>query len=259
MPRGVGLLKRKRGGIEPENASLPPWALQVRPHFLLLKAGARGPITTSNPEFQKWFDQGHTLLHGFWLFEAERSLCWALKLDPECAMAYWGLARATEMSPKRAKTFVPDRAPDHTQSDFRLHLAQDCCGSLPDAIYVMVPRGKTCRGVEIRDNRIRVARVKVPEASGGYTPSEEGSTMVGVLISLMNNVQLSPAMEADTEGVLENVLVQGNRIVGNTFEDIAAIAVVVEGTSNQVALRGADDTVRDLGTGNRVTQQPERE
>jgi hypothetical protein len=34
MPRGVGLLKRKRAGIEPENASLPPWALQVRPHFL---------------------------------------------------------------------------------------------------------------------------------------------------------------------------------------------------------------------------------
>jgi len=27
MPRGVRLFKRKRGGIEPENASLPPWAL----------------------------------------------------------------------------------------------------------------------------------------------------------------------------------------------------------------------------------------
>ena len=66
------------------------------------------PITTSNPEVQKWFDQGHTLLHGFWFFEAERSFRWALKLDPECAMAYWGLARAAEMSPKRAKTFMEE-------------------------------------------------------------------------------------------------------------------------------------------------------
>src|SRR5713226_4412058 len=30
------------------------------------------PITTSNPEVQKWFDQGNTLLHSFWYYEAER-------------------------------------------------------------------------------------------------------------------------------------------------------------------------------------------
>lgn len=51
------------------------------------------PITTSNPEAQKWFDQGNALLHSFWYFEAERSFRWCLKLDPDCAMAYWGLAR----------------------------------------------------------------------------------------------------------------------------------------------------------------------
>ena len=49
-----------------------------------------------------------------------------------------------------------------------------------------------------------------------------------------------------------------NEIAGNTFEDIAGIAVVVEGASNHVALRSADDTVRDMGPDNRVTQQPER-
>jgi hypothetical protein len=42
-----------------------------------------------------WFDQGHTLLHNFWYYEAERAFRWCLKLDPECAMAYWGLARVT--------------------------------------------------------------------------------------------------------------------------------------------------------------------
>ena len=52
------------------------------------------PITTSVPEVQEWFDQGNTLLHSFWYFEAERAFRWCLKLDPDCAMAWWGLGRA---------------------------------------------------------------------------------------------------------------------------------------------------------------------
>ncbi len=51
------------------------------------------PITTKVPEVQEWFDQGNTLLHSFWFEEAERSFRWCIKLDPDCAMAYWGLAR----------------------------------------------------------------------------------------------------------------------------------------------------------------------
>ena len=51
------------------------------------------PITTADPEVQQWFDQGNTLLHSFWFEEAERTFRWCLKLDPNCAMAYWGLAR----------------------------------------------------------------------------------------------------------------------------------------------------------------------
>lgn len=51
------------------------------------------PITSKVPEVQEWFDQGNALLQSFWYEEAERSFRWCLKLDPECAMAYWGLAR----------------------------------------------------------------------------------------------------------------------------------------------------------------------
>src|SRR5580704_2948013 len=56
---------------------------------------AHFPITTSNPEVQRWFDQGNALLHSFWDYEAERSFRWCLKLEPDNAMAYWGLARAS--------------------------------------------------------------------------------------------------------------------------------------------------------------------
>jgi peroxiredoxin/tetratricopeptide (TPR) repeat protein len=50
-------------------------------------------ITTKDPEVQKWFNQGNVLLHSFWFEEAERSFRWCLKLEPDNAMAYWGLAR----------------------------------------------------------------------------------------------------------------------------------------------------------------------
>jgi parallel beta-helix repeat protein len=201
----------------------------------------------------------------------------------------------------------------------------------PDAIYVLVRRGETCRGTEIRDNTIHVRRVKIPapcasvptcNAPIGAPPTESDSTIVGTPISLVNNTaQSRPGMSASaTEGVLENIVVEGNRVVGaeglgvriqnasrnrildntiekiarrapfpgntwdsaaplwgaangsgiwvspgsdeneiagNSFEDLAAFAVFIQGSNNQVTLRTVSDTVRDLGTNSRVTHQPE--
>ena len=62
------------------------------------------PITSSNHEVQMWFDQGNSLLHSYWFYEAERAFRWTLKLDPECAMCYWGMARASGGT--RRATFV---------------------------------------------------------------------------------------------------------------------------------------------------------
>jgi haloalkane dehalogenase len=46
----------------------------------------------------------------------------------------------------------------------------------------------------------------------------------------------------------------GNEVVGNVFEDVAAHAVVIEGDSNVVEVRSANDAVRDEGRSNRVSQ-----
>ncbi|MFN0205675.1 MAG: tetratricopeptide repeat protein [Planctomycetota bacterium] len=51
-------------------------------------------ITTSSPEAQKLFDQGLLLCYAFNHEEAERRFQRALQFDPNCAMAYWGLAHA---------------------------------------------------------------------------------------------------------------------------------------------------------------------
>src|SRR5574340_356790 len=50
------------------------------------------PITTTNPEAQRFFDQGVAQMHSFWSVEAERSFRQAAELDPEAPMPYWGIA-----------------------------------------------------------------------------------------------------------------------------------------------------------------------
>lgn len=192
-----------------------------------------------------------------------------------------------------------------------------------DGIYVMAMRGEVCRGIELRDNTVEVRRVSAPREWPVIDPTAEDTTVVGIPISLVNITQVVPrpgASEDDPEGVLEDILVEGNRIIGaeglgievlnasrnrivgntitqierrepfpgnnwgflpptwetangsaiwvsagsegnviagNTFEAIAGEAVVVEGDRNEVMLRSTDNTVRDLGSSNRVTQQPE--
>jgi peroxiredoxin/tetratricopeptide (TPR) repeat protein len=66
------------------------------------------PITTQVPEVQEWFDQGNALLHSFWYYEAERAFRWCIKLDPECAMAYWGLARSVQEDRERFDAFLQE-------------------------------------------------------------------------------------------------------------------------------------------------------
>ena len=50
------------------------------------------PVTSDHPEVQRWFDQGLMLSYGFNHDAAERSFLKATRLDPECAMCWWGAA-----------------------------------------------------------------------------------------------------------------------------------------------------------------------
>lgn len=52
------------------------------------------PITTADPDAQRYFDQGLTIDFAFNHAESLRSFRAAQKLDPECAMCYWGEALA---------------------------------------------------------------------------------------------------------------------------------------------------------------------
>ncbi|NQV23036.1 MAG: redoxin domain-containing protein [Rhodopirellula sp.] len=65
-------------------------------------------VTTTIPEAADFVRQGMGQLYGYWYLEAERSFRQAAMLDPDCAIAYWGMARANDKNDKRAKSFIEE-------------------------------------------------------------------------------------------------------------------------------------------------------
>ena len=65
-------------------------------------------ISTANPGTQAYFDQGVRLLFAFNHAEAIRSFREAARLDPDCAMCWWGVAFA--LGPNINLTMQPDAA-----------------------------------------------------------------------------------------------------------------------------------------------------
>jgi peroxiredoxin/tetratricopeptide (TPR) repeat protein len=63
-------------------------------------------VTTQSKEAQAFIDQGVAQLHSFYYFESERSFRQAAQLDPNCAMAYWGMAMSNVYNNRRAKGFI---------------------------------------------------------------------------------------------------------------------------------------------------------
>ena len=67
------------------------------------------PVSTTKPEAQRFFDQGFAFVYAFNHDEAIRSFKRAAELDPEMAMAYWGIALALgpninlDVDPEREK------------------------------------------------------------------------------------------------------------------------------------------------------------
>lgn len=77
------------------------------------------PITTRIALAQQFFNQGFGQLHGFWYFEAERSFRQVATLDPECAMAYFGMTLANVNNESRAKGFIAEAVKRKSQASER--------------------------------------------------------------------------------------------------------------------------------------------
>src|ERR1700719_2204521 len=102
---------------------------QSKPATLMSGVGnVHHPVSTTNPEAQKFFDQGLRLIYAFNHDEAARSFQRATELDPKLAMAYWGIAEA--VGPNYNDPASEDR---FVQAHQAIQKAVDLSGNASDA------------------------------------------------------------------------------------------------------------------------------
>lgn len=77
------------------------------------------PVSSKAAQAQEFFNQGVGQLHGFWYFEAERSFRQVAALDPDCALAYWGMAMANANNERRARGFIAEAVERKDKADKR--------------------------------------------------------------------------------------------------------------------------------------------
>ena len=99
---GIAACAKQEEATEPTGAQPAPSAEEDR-NALAARAGAPlfdgmgrhdHPITTSDPNAQRYFNQGLVIDFAFNHAESVRSFRAAQTLDPDCAMCYWGEALA---------------------------------------------------------------------------------------------------------------------------------------------------------------------
>jgi tetratricopeptide (TPR) repeat protein len=61
---------------------------------------------TGAPQAQMWFDQGLNLLHDFWDYESARAFEQSIRVDPQCAMCYWGMFQAETFAHSNSKYYA---------------------------------------------------------------------------------------------------------------------------------------------------------
>jgi tetratricopeptide (TPR) repeat protein len=96
---------------EPDLCVVPPGAQPLLPARLMEGVGATSmPVTTRSDEARAFFNQGVAQLHSFWVIEAERSFLQAATLDPDMAMAWWGIAMSAAGDHRPAFQLMRDPA-----------------------------------------------------------------------------------------------------------------------------------------------------
>jgi tetratricopeptide (TPR) repeat protein len=83
---------------------------------------------TATPQAQAWFNQGLNLLHDFWDYESAKAFEQALRVDPQCAMCYWGLYRA--------ESYYHSTAPDYADISLEKAVSLEKRASKRERLYI---------------------------------------------------------------------------------------------------------------------------
>lgn len=108
------------------------------------------PITTSTPEAQIWFDRGLNWTYGFNHDEAIACFKRALDVDPNCAMAAWGIAYAG--------------GPNYNRP-WRLYDDKSCAKALGKAYEATQTALSLCTGLsDVEDALIKALSTRYPQS-----------------------------------------------------------------------------------------------
>ena len=94
IPSSPGILAQMNMGthVMEMQDEIPPEKLP--PPVRIAGIGNAHLEITAAPEAQVWFDQGLNLLHDYWDYESARAFEQGVRVDPQCAMCFWGLYEA---------------------------------------------------------------------------------------------------------------------------------------------------------------------
>ncbi|HEX6813942.1 MAG TPA: redoxin domain-containing protein [Planctomycetota bacterium] len=131
-----------------------------------MSAQVHFPVAGLSTEAQRFFDQGVCQQHGFWYFEAERSFRQVAKLQPGCAMAYWGMAMANVENAQRAAGFIANAVERSAQAGREQQLWIDAIASC----YLI---DEPCRKELQSGDAVRVAKAKTELVARNKTREKE--------------------------------------------------------------------------------------
>lgn len=83
---------------------------------------------TATPEAQAWFDQGLNLLHDFWDYESMKAFEQSIRVDPNCAMCWWGLGQAEQSRGKDLENYAKHALDEASQLKEKI--------SEPERLYI---------------------------------------------------------------------------------------------------------------------------
>jgi tetratricopeptide (TPR) repeat protein len=162
-------------------------------------------ISTKNPEAQRFFDQGLTLVFAFNHEEAARAFRRASELDPQSAMAFWGIALAL------GPCINLDVDPPHEQAAFEavqkaLLLAPGATKRERDYIQALAKRYSSDPKVDLRKLDAEYA-VAMRELSKRYPDDLDAATLYAESLMDLHPWKLWSLDGRPTEGTEEIVAV----------------------------------------------------
>lgn len=80
---------------------------QLPPPVHMIRIGNAHIAISAPPEAQLWFDQGLNLLHDFSDYESMKALEQAVRVDPNCAMCWWGVSQAEQSRAPSVRSRAP--------------------------------------------------------------------------------------------------------------------------------------------------------